>query len=347
VKRLVAGLVAVFVVLLIVTGCGRYVDGSARAGARSADPSFFFAGEVSVYGQTVSNTATIALAYLRALRRIDVCGLVDRQVLAKVGEISSLGTLYAFDECDVEVKLPGEAARRFVSIELSLARTDQPVAFRAGGTPIYQTAGGSCEYLMPLDLSHLPGATKLRKPDQPYVRVGMIGAQDCELTKKIVAAIAERVSASALPARDGAAVYPSPLAERDPCEVLSVIAGDVDHWDVSRTRPYQCEFGMWRDGYPDVVSMRLSLEPKIVDIATADRQHRTSGGGADIYLDPTFCSAITFVGPPMQRRLAGGDFVDVANLVVRPAVIVDSGEAGCADTDLLVDVAGTAAKLYG
>jgi hypothetical protein len=49
----------------------------------------------------------------------------------------------------------------------------------------------------------------------------------------------------------------------------------------------------------------------------------------------------------MQRRLAGGDFVDVANVVVRPAVVVDSGAAGCAGTNAVVDVAAAAAKLYG
>jgi hypothetical protein len=27
------------------------------------------------------------------------------------------------------------------------------------------------------------------------------------------------------------------LAERDPCEVLSVLAGDVDRWDISSSRP--------------------------------------------------------------------------------------------------------------
>jgi hypothetical protein len=136
------------------------------------------------------------------------------------------------------------------------------------------------------------------------------------------------------------------LAERDPCQVLSVLGAEVDHWDVDRTQPYQCEFGIWRDGDPDVLSMRVALEPKIVDIATAGKQHRVSRG-IDVYLDPTFCSAVAFGGPPMQRRLAGGDFVDVANVVVRPAVVVDSDEAGCAGTNAVVDVTATAAELYG
>ena len=132
------------------------------------------------------------------------------------------------------------------------------------------------------------------------------------------------------------------LAERDPCEVLSVLAGDVDRWDISSSRPYQCEFGVWRDGAPDVVSMRLALEPKIVELVTAGAEHRVLDG-ADVYLDKTFCSATVFVGPPLQRRMPGGDFVDVANVVVRPAVVVDSGTGDC---EPVVDVASTAAKLF-
>jgi hypothetical protein len=50
-----------------------------------------------------------------------------------------------------------------------------------------------------------------------------------------------------------------------------------------------------------------------------------------------------FVGPPLQRRTIGGSYVDVANVVVRPAVVVDSGTRDCGP---VVDVAGTAATLF-
>lgn len=343
VKWLVVSLMAV---LLVMTGCGRYVDGSATVGVRQVDPSFFFAGEVPVYGQTVSNNDTIQLAYLRAIRRVDICGLVDREALAKIGEITSVGTLFALDECDMDIKLPGSTARKFISVQLELSRVDRPAAFRVDGVPVYASAAGSCEYLIPIDMSHLPGATRLSKPDQPFLHVNMIAETDCSLVERAVRAVAARVVDELLPPRDGAAVYPAALAERDPCEVLAVIAGDVDHWDVSRTRAYTCEFGVWRDGYPDVVPMRVSLEPRIVDITTEGRELRKSDG-ADVYVDTTFCSAVTFVGPPMQRRMAGGDFVDTSDLVIRSAVVVDSGRDGCAGMDPAVEVAATAAKLYG
>jgi hypothetical protein len=347
VKRLMACLSVLSLAALVVSGCVRHVDGAGSAGSRDVDPGFFFAGDVPVYGQTVSGNDKNALAYLRAMRRIDVCGFADRQSLAKVGEIASVGTLYALDECDVEIKLPGDAAGRFFSVELTLARAQGAPAFRVGEIPVYRTAAESCVYQLPLDLSTLPGATRLRKPDQPYLKVGLIGTPDCGLAKKLVTAIAERATSGPLPARDGASAYPMPLAERDPCEMLAALGADVDHWDVDRTRPYECEFGIWRDGDPEVLSILVALEPKIVDIATAGKQMRSSGG-VDIYLNPDFCSAVAFVGPPMQRRLAGGDFIDVANLVVRPAVVVDGGETGGAmGCDAAVEISSTAAKLYG
>ena len=328
---------------LTISGCGRSVDGAATRGSLAVDPAFFFAGEVPVYGQTVSNSDRVALAYRRAIRRIDVCGLVNADALGKIGEVVSLATLFAFDECDAEVKVPGRPDRRFVTVQLDMTRADPPAAFRVGGAPVYETSPGSCDFLTPLDLGRLPGAARLHKPDQPFLRVGLIGESDCGLAKKVAGAITGRVTGASLPPRDSAAGYPVALAERDPCEVLSVLAGDVDRWDISSSRPYQCEFGVWRDGDPDVVSMRLALEPKIVDLVTAGAEHRLLDG-ADVYLDKTFCSATVFVGPPLQRRMPGGEFVDVANVVVRPAVVVDSGTGDC---EPVVDVAGTAARLFG
>ena len=341
VKRLVAGVMAALAVLAG-SGCGRAVGGAAVPAAPGADAGFFFSGPVPVYGQTVGESDLATLAYLRALRRIDVCALIRPEALAKIGEIRSVGTLFALDECDTEIKLPGRADRRLVTVQLDLTRADRPVSFRAGDAEVYESAPGSCEFLTPLDLSRLPGAMRLRKPDQPFVRIGLIGESDCDVTRKVVGAIAAGIAGAPLPPRDAAAVYPSALAERDPCEVLPAIAGELDHWDIGRSTPYRCDFAVWRDGLPAVMSMRLSLEPKIVEVVTEGTDHRTVDG-TDVYLDPTFCSAVVFVGPPMQRRLPGGDFVDVDNVVVRPAVVVDSGGGDCAP---VVDVAGSAAKLY-
>jgi hypothetical protein len=333
---------ALLAIVVALSGCSRDIDGSAAIGPREVDPAYFFAGEVPTYGQRVNPGDVTALAYLRAVRRIDPCGLLTRDGLAKVGEIGSVGTLFALDECDVDIKVPGEANRRYASIEVIFNRmAGQPVAFLAGDLPVYETYPGSCDYLLPLNLSLLPGAQPLRQLDQPFVRVGLIGEENCDFAQRLVLAIAPTAESLRLPVRDALAVYPSVLAEHDPCEVLSVVAADVERWDVARSRPYECHFGISRGR--DAVPIQVSLEPKAYDLATETREHRERDG-VELLVDPVYCSAVAFVGGPMQRKLLGGDFVGTGDVVIRPAVVVDSGGGRC---DVVTDIATAAAKLYG
>jgi len=277
----------------------------------------------------------------RVLRRIDPCGLFTRDAMAKIGEIGSVGTLFALDECDLDIKVPGEADRHYVSIEVIFYRlAGQSVAFLAGDLPVYETYPGSCGYLLPLNLSLLPGAQPLRQLDQPFVRVGLTAENNCDFAQRLARAIAPTVESLRLPVRDGAAVYPDALAERDPCQVLSVLGTEVTRWDVARSRPYDCTFGIMRG--KDVVPIQLSLQPKNYDMATESRQHRERDG-VELLVDPMYCSAVAFVGAPMQRRLLGGDFVGTGDVVIRPAVVVDSGGEHC---DVVTDLAVAAAKLY-
>jgi hypothetical protein len=275
------------------------------------------------------------------MRRIDPCGLFTRDALAKIGEIGSVGTLFALDECDVDFKVPGEINRHYASIEVILNRmAGQPVAFLAGGLPVYESYPGSCDYLLPLNLSLLPGAQPLRQLDQPFVRVGLIAEENCEFAQRLARAIAPTVESSRLPVRDAVAVYPTALAEKDPCQVLSVVAAEVERWDVNRSRPYECNFGISRDN--DAVPIQVSLQPKMYDMASETRQRRERDG-VELLVDQSFCSAVAFVGAPMQRKLLGGDFVGIGEVVIRPAVVVDSGGEHC---DVVTDVATAAAKLY-
>jgi hypothetical protein len=337
-RRLVAVLLAI---TLALSGCSRGIEGSAAMGPRDVDPGYFFAGEAPTYGQDVDVVDRTALAYLRAMRRIDPCGLVTRDALAKIGEIGSVGTLFAFDECDVDIKVSGESDRRYASIEVIFAHIGEPVAFLAGDLPVYESYPGSCDYLMPLNLSLLPGAQPLRIADQPFVQVGLIAESDCDLTQRLVRAIAPRVESLRLPVRDAVATYPAAIAERDPCQVLSVLGAEVDDWDISRSRPYECAFSITRSG--DVVPIRLSLKPQLFDISNETRRYHDRDG-AKIYVDWTYCSAVTFVGAPMQRKLLGGDFVSGGEVVIRPAVAVDAEGEHCG---VATDVAAAAAKLYG
>ena len=94
------------------------VDGSAIVGPKNVDQGYFFAGDVPVYGQQVGATTPAAGVSARATpdRRVRPA---DRRRAAKVGEIFSVGTLFAFNECDAEVKISGVSDRRFVSVELA------------------------------------------------------------------------------------------------------------------------------------------------------------------------------------------------------------------------------------
>jgi hypothetical protein len=335
-RRLVAALLAI---TLALSGCSRGIEGSATMGPRDVDPAYFFAGEVPTYGQDVGVGDRAALAYLRAMRRIDPCGLVTRDALAKIGEIGSVGTLFAFDECDVDIKVSGESDRRYASIEVILAHIGEPVAFLAGDLPVYESYPGSCDYLMPLNLSLLPGAQPLRIADQPFVQVGLIAESDCDLTQRLVRAIAPRVESLRLPVRDAVATYPAAIAERDPCQVLSVLGAEVDDWDVA-SLPYECDFSLKRHG--DVVPIHMSLKPRLYDMTT-EIHDRRGRDGVEIFVDDMACTALAFLGAPMRRKLFGGDFVGTGEVVIRPAVAVDGGGQHC---DVVADVAAAAARLY-
>jgi hypothetical protein len=323
------------VTLLALVGCSPPVDGRPVVGPKDVDQGYFFAGDVAVYGQRVDPDDTTLLAYFRALRRIDVCGLLTGAALAKVGETLSVGTIFAFDECDAELKVSGDTARRFVSAELGMSPT--PV--------------GSCDVSIPLELERLPGARPLTASSQPVVRVGLIGPENCELIRRIADAIATRLATAPLPARDAAATYWSRLAERDPCEVLSVLPDPVADWDVPGSGPYTCRFSVIRA--ERTVSLQVRLEPQLVEAATEGRV-RIDQQGAEVYMDPVFCSAVSFVDAPLERKVIGRGYLALADVVIRPAVVVDTEGRDCDSDeplarraeDLVLDVATEAARLY-
>lgn len=287
----------------LVTSCSDPVGGRPVLAHDTADQSFFFAGDVPTYGRQVSDVDVADLAYLRALRRIDVCGLVTGDTLASVGQLISVGTLFAFDECDAELKISGVSERRLVSVELEISAT----------------ASSGCQVSVPLPLNALPGAAPQPDRVQPTVRVELIGADDCGLTRRIADALAERLGSQPLPPRDGAVTYPSQLAERDPCEVLARL-DDVASWDVAGSGPYRCRLRT-RAG-----AVGVRLQPHVVDNG------------------PAACSAVSFVGGPMRRRVIGVGYVDPADVVIRPAVVVDSDELDCG---AVAGIATQAARLYG
>jgi hypothetical protein len=327
-------------VLVLVTACGQAVDGSARRGSQAVDPGSFFAGPVAVYGRTLSPADTATLAYLRALRRVDVCGLVNRDIVGKVGEIDWYGTLFAFDECDAAIKVPGRAAPEYLSVEVAWERpTGQPV-FTAAGLPVHETSPGSCEFLLLLGLARLPGAPPLTSDNQPVVKTSVIGGGDCPLARRATTALADWLDSRPPPARDAVAAYPIRLAEADPCAVLAVVGGEITRWDIDRGTPYQCVFDVNRGVQP--MSVQVSLAPKVGNMVIDGRERRDIDGIL-VYVDRAFCSAGSIVGPQMQRRLAACGYEDPPDTVIVPTVTVDSGGADC---DTVARIAADAAKLY-
>ena len=328
---------------LVLTGCSHTAAGRPETGQRDVDPGYFFAGAVPLYGQTVGAGDAAVLAYLRALRRIDVCGLLNRDVMAKIGEVNSIGTLYAFNECDLDVKVSGSSTRKIVAVDLELAGDPgDTVAFRVGDTPVYAGAPDSCVYGVPLPLSKLPGAAPLRTQQRPLAKIGLIADQDCGLAQRIAVAVAERVTSQPLPARDALAAYPSALAGRDPCEAMTVVGADIAHWDTGAQPPYDCRFSIRRSGSPDALALQVHLQPELVDAATEGLQRRAQDG-VEIFVDHRFCSALSFVGEPMRRRRVGGGYLAAGSLVIRPAVVVDIGGDNCEEAAAVV---ARAARLY-
>jgi hypothetical protein len=320
----VRAVVTALAVLMVFTGCSRAIGGSARAA--DYDPAYFFAGELPTYGQTVSPDDVARLGYLRALRRIDPCGMLTHDVMAKIGEIGSVGTLFAFDECDVDVKVAGDPARWFLSVQLELADVDA----------VHETSSGSCEYLMPLPLTRLPGAGSLPGPEHPAVRIGLISQRNCILVEKVVHALEPRLASMRLPIRDAVGTYPAQLALRDPCQLQSVL--HAAHWDVRGSRPHVCALAL-ADGTP----VRVALQPQLFDPVTDTRARRTRDD-VNVFVDTSACSATAYVGPPMQRKLLGGDYVRSADVEIRPAVTVGSTTPHC---DIVPGDTVSAAKLFG
>src|SRR6185312_14775154 len=207
-----------------------------------------------------------------------------------------------FNSCDAELKISGVDARRVVSVTVESTVTEV----------------NGCDVVVPLQLDRLPGAPAVPATVHPSVKVEMIAAPDCDLTRRIADALTTRL-AKPLPPRDAAAVYPARLAERDPCEVLSVLR-DVTAWEIAGSAPYECRFTRGD------VGVRMKLQPQLADVSLGR------------------CAAIEFVGEPMKRRVIGVGYVDPVGVVIKPAVVAE--EVGGTECKTVEDVMIQAASLY-
>jgi hypothetical protein len=76
--------------------------------------------------------------------------------------------------------------------------------------------------------------------------------------------------------------------------------------DVTRSRPYECSFGISRGS--DVVPIQVSLEPKMYDVETETRQKRKARR-CRVTVDETYCSAVAFCKASRCSAASGRHFV--------------------------------------
>lgn len=337
--RLVAGLLGV---LLVVAGCARATDGSPVAGPRDSDPAAFFAGAVPTHGQSLTDDEVATQAYLRAIRRTDPCGFTTREALARVGEVLSAGTTFAFNSCELEVKVAGSAEPKIISVVVAMADVgaDTPV-FTIGDLPVYPFYEASCGLQVRLPLDELPGAPVLATSQQPYLQLAeLISGQGCEFIEEFTKAVVVAMTPDRLPLRDALAVYPVRAAEYDPCAVLDDLDG-VTAWESEAELPYLCAFAVRGDGSD--IDVRLELEPRSPKDSEADFLLEERDG-VQVYVGAEYCAAIAFVGAELTRRASGGATIDMGEWATSPAASVSVDAPHC---DKATDVAVAAAKAFG
>lgn len=341
VKRLVAGLLGV---LVVVAGCAHVMPGAPVAGPRDPDPAAFFAGEPPMYGQVLDDERVAVQSYLRALRRTDPCGFTTPSALARIGEIGSTGTTFDFNHCELDVKVPGDADPKIVSVIVGMAPIgDEDPVFTVGDLPVYPYDDVYCGLQMPLPLAEQPGAPPLNTPDQPVLQLAeQIAEQGCEFIEELAKAVAVNVIAfdpARLPARDALAVFPVRAAERDPCAVLGGLDG-VAAWDADMTQPYACAFTLSRDGVD--VDVQLLMKPRSPK-SSEGGYFKEERDGAEVYVGHEYCSAIAYLGDPMQRRTTAGEAIDMGEWATAPAVTVNVDAPHC---DVAAEVAVAASKVF-
>jgi hypothetical protein len=338
-KRLVAGLLGV---LLVVVGCARATDGSAVAGPRDVDPAAFFAGAVPTYGQSLTDRELATRAYLRAMRRLDPCGFTTREALARLGEVLSAGTMFEFTSCELEVKVPGTADPKLVSVMVAMADVgaDSPV-FTVGDRPVYPYYDATCGLQVPLPLDELPGAPVQSGHQRPYLQLAeLIAESGCDFIEEFAKALVVALDPMHLPLRDALAVYPVRAAEQDPCAVLGMLDG-VTAWDAGAEMPYLCAFTLSRDRSD--VDVRLVLRPRSPKDSAGDFLLEERDG-VEVYVGNEYCAAIAFVGDELDRRTSGGASVGMGEWATAPAASVNVDAPHC---DVATDVAVAAAKAFG
>lgn len=219
---------------LLMAACG--ADPANPAPARRADPSAFFAGELPAYAHDLDGASRSTLLVLRAIRRVDPCGLVPKDDLAKSAP-SLTGTAPggAPDTCKLSFEDDGPGEWFEVGLVPEADRSSGEEYFEVDGQAVYQGRSddlAACSFFFDTGLAKYPGAPR----DVPDAKIQVRAYRHdnpCGLATAVATAIVKAKSAG-LPARAGA----EKILDQDPCAVVA--GAEQAKVDFADTTAYRC-----------------------------------------------------------------------------------------------------------
>ncbi|TDZ80377.1 hypothetical protein DE4587_00228 [Mycobacteroides salmoniphilum] len=325
--------------MLAIAGCTNVVSGNATGGLSAPTGQTLFAGAVPTYGQTFTQNQTILLAYLRALRRVDPCGLL--LMLKDIGAPEYISG--DIGGCFGSIKVTGTASPSSVGLSLMLGDySREKPEFTIDGVPVFHTAG-TCLYEFPIALDKLPDAPKLKGAKVPALRVVVVDgmrsalASNCKMAQPVIGVLA-KLNPADMPVRDALSAYPIKIAERDPCEILGEYPGKADDLRPSLFGdPFSCRFSLQGSDTQFELSIRTGID-------APSRLREEIRDGVEYFhgQDGSMCTSMVRLGKPLYARDVPGGAMQENSTPERIFIEVLSfslKNADCASTREMVDKA--------
>ncbi|MGH3724391.1 MAG: hypothetical protein ACRDUS_09745 [Mycobacterium sp.] len=295
------------------------------------------------YGQTLTAGETTLLAYQRALRRIDPCGLV----LALKGVGAPTYISGDVGGCFGSIKVAGTANPSSVGLSLLLDDFSREKSeFRVGETPVYHTAG-TCLYEFPIALAKLPNAPKLTGPQVPVLRVVVVDgarsplSRECKMARPVIDVLVTMDPAD-IPVRDALGAYPIKIAERDPCEILDEYPGRLQELGPSLFGdPFSCRFSLQDSDTEYEMSFRAGGDPPS-KLRADIRDGIEYFHGEDHSGSVTECTSMVRLGKPLYARDVPGGAPQENNTPERvfiEVLAISRKDRECGATRVMIDKA--------
>lgn len=285
--------------MLAIAGCTKVVSGNATGRSPALTGQALFAGELPTYGQTFTAKEATLLAYMRALRRVDPCGLL--LMLKGIGAPTYISG--DVGGCFGSIKVTGTANASSVGLSLILGDySREKPEFTVGQTPVYHTAG-TCLYEFPVAMGKLPNAPKLTGASTPALRVVVVDgarsalAANCKMAQPVIGVLAT-LNPADMPVRDALSAYPIKIAERDPCEILGEYPGRAGEVRPSLFGdPFSCRFSLQDNENQFELSIRSGVDPP-------SKLRGEVRDGVEYFhgQDGNLCTSMVRLGKPLYAR---------------------------------------------